>query len=375
MKRPAKFRTRTVVGLIAAPAALAAMVAAAIFAGRADDSLLARAARLPVAPGDAARLSLHGARWCETGELFAWTNGGVARINLATGGARPVVAGGGPVGLAQTFPQGWKVTPDGRWIIYQRWRRGGGANGSVLLLSRVAVQVDGTARFALPQRKPFVPNVFDMVWLRDVNSWREAYASQPFESKLSVSTRVVTAPGRPERVIALGPTPKSRWNQGLTFLGRTARGTLLFSIHIYEGVSGDKDFWEYTLGPPGTRAQSQRHFKPRLPVSHACVIGLVLSPRGDRLAWRIHESGRGSWLPGFLQDVLVRLSRWEWIPRERPSVGLWVSNVDGSNMRLIGRERTTSQTPRGFDGLCWSPNGTRLLFRLDDRLYTVSAKK
>jgi len=356
-----------------------ALLAAAVLAGRSrpNDSLLARATPLPVAPGVAGDLSLFGLRWCETGELFAWTTGGVTRINLAAGNTRPVVAGGRDLRMAEANPQTWKVTPDGRWIIYNRWRRGGGVNGSAQLLGRVAARVDGAARFALPQRKPFVPNIFDTVWLRDGNDWREPYASQPFESKLSVTTNVVTAPGRPKQVIALGPTPKGRWkNQGQTFLGQTARGTLLFATRIYEGEGGDKDFWEYTLDPSGTRAQSRRHFKPRLPVSHACVTSLVLSPRGDRLAWRIYEwpSG-GSWLPVFLQDVLVRLSRPEWIPRERPTVGLWVSRADGSGMRLVGRERTTQQESRGFSGLCWSPNGTRLLFRLDDRLYTVPVDK
>ena len=354
-----------------------ALLAAAVLAWRSrpNDSLLARAMPLPGAPVVAGNLSIFGLRWCETGELFAWTAGGVARINLATGGVRSVVAGGGQVGLAETFMQGWKVTPDGRWVIYQRWRRGG-ANGNAQLLGRVAAQVDGTTRFVLPQRKTVEPNFLDTVWLREGNDWRETSTSQPFESKLSVTTRVVTTPGRLEQVIALGPTPKSRWNEGPVLLGRTTRGTLLFSPRLVEGVGGDKQFWEYTLDPSGTRARSRRHFRPRLPVSHACVTGLVLSPRGDRLAWRIYEFGRGSsWLPVFLQDVLVRLARPDWIPRARPTVGLWVSNADGSNMRLIGRERTTEQEPRGFNGLCWSPNGSRLLFRLDDRLYTVSAHR
>ena len=352
-------------------------VAMLVARSRPNDSLLARATPLPVAPFVAADLSLFGLRWCETGELFAWTAGGVTRINLATGNTRPVVAGGRDIRLAEASPQSWKVTPDGYWIIYNRWRPGGGVNGSAQLLGRVAARVNGAARFALPQRKPFVPNIFDTVWLRDGNDWREVYASQPFESKLSVTTHVVTAPGRPQRIIALGPTPKTRNGEGLMPLGRTNHNSLLFCSRVAGGLGGDKDFWEYTLDPSGARARSQRHFKPRLPFSQhgGFVTTLLLSPRGDRLAWRIYEFGPQPWLPGFLQDILVRLSRPEWIPRERSSVGLWVSNADGSDMRLIGRERTTDQTLRGFDGLCWSPNGTRLLFRLNDGLYTVSAKK
>lgn len=354
-----------------------ALLAAAVLTWRfrPNDSLLARATPLPVAPIVAADLSIFGLRWCEAGELFAWTAGGVTRINLATGNTRPVVAGGRDIRLAEASPQSWKVTPDGCWIIYNRWQPGGGVNGSAQLLGRVAAKVDGAARSALPQRKPFVENLFDTIWFRDGSDWREVYASQPFESKLSITTHVVTAPGRPKQVIALGSTPKGRLGEGPILLGRTNRSSLLFSARLVEGLTGDKDFWEYRMDPSGTRTQSRRHFKPRLPVSGGCVTGLVLSPRGDRLAWRIYEFGRGSWLPGFLQDVLVRLSRPDWIPRERPTVGLWVSRADGSAMRLIGRERTTSQNPRGFDGLCWSPNGTRLLFRLHDRLYTVRAKR
>jgi len=353
------------------------LLAAVVFAARSrpNDSLLARATLLPLAPRDAARLSVHGLRWCETGELFAWTAGGVARINLATGSVQPVAAGGGHVGRAETFRLGWKVTPDGRWIVYERWRRNGSASGNTELLGQVAAQVDGSARFALPQREPFVPSLFDTIWLRDGNDWREAAVRQPLGSELRLTTHVVTAPGRPARSIALGTPPRGPWNEEPRLLGRTIRNRLLFCPYLLEGAGGDKDFWEYTLDPSGTRAQSRRHFKPRLPVLRACVTGLVLSPRGDRLAWRIHESGWRSWLPGFLQDVLVRLSRPEWIPRERSSVGLWVSRADGSDLRLVGRERTTQQEPRGFDALCWSPNGTRLLFRLDSRLYTVSAKK
>jgi len=91
---------------------------------------------------------------------------------------------------------------------------------------------------------------------------------------------------------------------------------------------------------------------------------MAFSPNGDHIAWFLFNRRV---LP--IQRLFERLVG---VAEREPSPWahseLWISNVDGTQMHLIGA------LPRGTEApteLTWSPTGNRLAFVQGDRLYTL----
>ncbi len=96
---------------------------------------------------------------------------------------------------------------------------------------------------------------------------------------------------------------------------------------------------------------------------------LELAPQGDRLAWLLIDSRRSP-----LVTMLVRLlpslaARFP--PRE--GISVWVSRLDGTEMREIGFQQTrmTGKDPNVATDLRWMPDGKHLSFLMNDALYSV----
>jgi hypothetical protein len=109
-----------------------------------------------------------------------------------------------------------------------------------------------------------------------------------------------------------------------------------------------------------------RRFPIRLPPG-AEAISISFSPRGDRVAWylELHQS------PSPVRRLLHRL-----LPVVRADTqtveGVWVSRLDGSEMQEIGH------FVKKYDGdwaynILWQPDGRRLSFLYQDRLWIVPA--
>jgi hypothetical protein len=102
---------------------------------------------------------------------------------------------------------------------------------------------------------------------------------------------------------------------------------------------------------------------------------VALSPDGQRLAWIFLEARP---LPGISALNHTRVSRWLPITAS----ALWISNVDGSNMRRIGgidvdqlvrrqANVTWSTTNTMLRGLSWCPDGKHVSFVYRGELWSV----
>jgi hypothetical protein len=96
------------------------------------------------------------------------------------------------------------------------------------------------------------------------------------------------------------------------------------------------------------------------PPNGARVDEIVLSAQGNRLAWRLH---------------FLRTSPSENGSKPTATVELWVSNLDGSDMRQVGYVDVEPNNQRWNEDfpvqVLWLPSGERLSFLYKKAVYTV----
>jgi hypothetical protein len=101
------------------------------------------------------------------------------------------------------------------------------------------------------------------------------------------------------------------------------------------------------------------HWEPTL-------AGVVLAPRGDRLAYLLTRTQTPPQSP-----LLRRL--WQWFGKGvRQERSIWVSDLEGHHMREIGYSIVRPGAPIP-DDLRWTPDGKQLSFIAGKSLYTVPA--
>ena len=107
-----------------------------------------------------------------------------------------------------------------------------------------------------------------------------------------------------------------------------------------------------------------------LPAGANAVEG-ILSPQGDRIVWLLDVVDPNKEQSSWLRPV----RHWLRLPSPAPVTGLWVSNRDGTKMRLIGTLPLKSgRDPRDIlTNPQWTPDGKRVSFISRDALYTVPA--
>jgi hypothetical protein len=97
-----------------------------------------------------------------------------------------------------------------------------------------------------------------------------------------------------------------------------------------------------------------------------------VSPQGDRIVWQVSRKEASPlqvWLHRFLPMARIKA---------RPTVGLWISRIDGTDLHEIGHLVVPPQPDDEGDttlwlDVHWLPGGKRLSYEYHDRLYTVAA--
>jgi hypothetical protein len=104
-------------------------------------------------------------------------------------------------------------------------------------------------------------------------------------------------------------------------------------------------------------------FTVNLPV-HWSLIECVAAPRGDRIAWVLDFSPNSPQTKASPQKQAGR------------ELGLWVSDINGRNMHLIGtvfEKSVPYDNHKGFEYVSWSPAEDKLGFLFQNALWTVPA--
>lgn len=221
------------------------------------------------------------------------------------------------------------LSPDGKWLLWP------GADGPRPFWT--ASTLDGAQRIERPMGSAGAePTV---AWLPDSRRWAELTPE-------GVSGRMVlhSLDGAASRSLRLDARLDG-WD-GLGFTGGN-RGIVLRSW------DGDRrvDLFDVALQE---NALTARPFSVVLPQSERWVNDYVPSPRGDRIAWRLVTPHK------YLH------------PANAPfTVGVWVSDRDGSDLRPV-----LPDVPRGEGeptDIHWTPDGRRIGFWRAGALWSVPA--
>jgi WD40 repeat protein len=112
------------------------------------------------------------------------------------------------------------------------------------------------------------------------------------------------------------------------------------------------------------------------------VMDLAVSPDGNSLAWLIHTRQDTR-----VYEMVRRLLHALPAQQRRDADELWITTIDGSSPRLIGKKAITVTWQPAYgcfgpgwdhegnvESLAWTQDGARLSFLYDDGLYTVAAR-
>lgn len=280
------------------------------------------------------------------------------RANGLIHAMRVSIETGQPIHYPQTesFLTQWKqpvfphlLSPDGRTLL-------------VLIGASVKRGRIGTVNLQSGQWHPGRQQEFPLGWLNDSYHWVGAIEREHSSYLILHNTHLPTNAG-----IDIGPLP------GGDFLGCTSHGNLLFAT-VREGASYSENpvgliLTEYSLG-----LKRQVHQYNVEAPGGTEISAIALSPQGDRLVWQVQ---------------LVKSNLRDWVNRNLETFwpghtssgteedALWVSKVDGSNLRELGRIEV--QRPGTFDGppgsnlkqVRWTEDGLNVSFVYADVLYVV----
>jgi len=322
-----------------------------------------------------------GYNWQTSDTLLTWrlddtTNKyRLVRVHAATGASDSLPAFNRRAGLRDEIDSEWRVSPDGRWIVWANNKED--EHGYKQRISWTLAALDGSHVESLPagpapsglpvvaSDPPLSDNPFG--WHSDSRGWTVLTSDAPSLRVRSYNRPAAPAvrPGYQDVLIgsALGnpatlPAPHPREMLGFAPDGRAVgaswseRGVnvWLFGVHVLPN--------------------DVRRFKVRLPPG-AIVDGAALSPNGERVAWALYRfEARPEWIDRLLF----------WIPRRRPGahLGLYVTNRDGTQGHLIGWMgaplRNPNLPPDFYTTLAflrWTPDGQRISFVHENALYVL----
>ncbi len=295
--------------------------------------------------------------FCRGGFL---SNSPLWRRNVRTGKETPLKA------LSRLFhdtkgdPDGVKVSPDGRWVLWH-----GGQDDTV------CAAVDGSSSF----RSHPANNYSSFGWLGGSDDQWVEFIQANKHSPGRLST-VILHKAASQTTQPLPPTDMSwePWSDGIAVQNAAGACMLMQPTRRELGDMPKTDRMEITQTVLASPAPPPHRFEIRVPPG-STVHRIVLSPDGKYAAWALQTH--------FANPILERIHRL--VPSVsapfRDCIGLWVSRVDGSEMHEIGHLRDTINSskgdPREGNGwiddytLRWLPDGKQLSFVYKDALYRV----
>jgi hypothetical protein len=277
----------------------------------------------------------------------------LVQVQAADGQEQSIWKSTGAVSLSAV-----EVSPDGQWALMRQclpdaWK--------VVNLETHQVITAPVS----PNEHTFSPSInrFQATWTPDSQHWL-VLIGDAFHPILLIYS--LTPPTTPTKLY-LKPFPTDQVHGLSRLVGLTSRGTALAIIEPTSSSTQMVHCYEFAI--TGERRSDPHHkvavhaYDISLPIV-AAVKGLALSPQEDRLAWMLVTDRHGA---------------------------VWISQVDGSQMHLLGRLGAypkIGHLPEGYQivssydrsfayafplQIRWRPDGKRLSFLYEKSLWTVPA--
>jgi hypothetical protein len=275
-----------------------------------------------------------------------------------------------PAALPITVPISainWRLSPDGRRLCWSEWKPvQRTASGKPAHNVCTIVSLDGKSAVS------FKTDSGHAVWTADSSSVLTTF--QPTISSLQENeigtgkSRELHVPQtRLRHVWELAPQVVYAYPDGRALVAERGPGFFRSPVDREPTAYNTNKllFTEYDLSRSPITAKQWT-----VPTPPNAEFGVsIISPQGDKLFW---QASRIVVSPAdlFLQRV-VRGYR----ARSTLSVRLLVSDLHGGGMHTIAEYQTAGPRPiPRFSGACWTPDGKKISFVLNNRLYTLPAE-
>lgn len=267
----------------------------------------------------------------------------------------------------------WKLSPNGKRLFHRELMTGNGWEGSVWVTTNLA---GGNAETGsgtnLTSDSYFWQGLHDP-WFKDSRHWVEMTDGAAIDGASATPSAfdlIIHDAEIPETVrrapISIPPNKNGVRPYPFTLLGFTPQGRGIVTYWM-PGAVVPMDCWEFGIEP---NAAPPRPFRIPLPTKGR-VDELALSPQADRLVWRLYCE-RESSVMGLLQKLFPRMEL-----ETRRTVEFWVSRLDGREPRCLGTQPAKPDYLPGHNGpghMRWTPDGKRVSFLYQSRLYTIPAE-
>jgi hypothetical protein len=251
------------------------------------------------------------------------------------------------------IPINCSMSSDKQWLFFC----GSGSGGNVYK-APFATTLDGSREISFPDADlPYKP-----LWLHDNRHWIEPVYDFTTEGEPVLPVKAnfhdLGDPKQMRSISITGTIPGE-------ILGGITKSDRLLQLDegAFKAPATTVKMADYAILPS---ANAVHRYRLRLPMM-ANVSDVVISPGGGRLAWLLEYDSTPpltALLHRFIASVPLHSSR---------MIGLWVSNLDGSEMTEIGHMSVlpTRQNLDYIGELQWLPGEKRLSFIYRGGLYTV----
>ncbi|HZO91550.1 MAG TPA: hypothetical protein VFB38_24725 [Chthonomonadaceae bacterium] len=275
----------------------------------------------------------------------------------ATGQEKPLPALSRLLQASAGDPATIKVSPDGQWLIWASAHR-----------NRICgARLDGSRSF-----RGFLSAPSSFHWLGRSGRWVECLWGDQGAACCHALVHSVSSPHRLRRVPV---TPRL----SAPFLITLTSHQHLLTASVPEGrLNGSRFRVSIQQAGLGNNRAPHRRFTIALPPGRK-LCELEFSPNGDRVVWLLEES--------YVPPVSAWLHRVcpEYSASSGPALGIWISRLDGTQMREVGCVPVTrswqehnrvpiQQWARLWPvHIHWLPDGKQLSFVYRDALWMVPA--